>query len=223
MPAPPPPPAPAPHAALRRAPGEVAGRRERGSGSAALPRGRRQCWPAAPGNEVRPGARHRRRVSREGGRLPVTVATQRVFIPSCLRPPALPSSAAPDRTPRRSPGALPGASAAAGRSRRCPGEERTGCPRSAPRRPGLPPLRPAPAPRLAAAAPAGAPPPGRALPCAARQPSPPAAPRRPRGGTEPGEAPVPGPQPKTRLPVKIASKLPARGDGTAGCSQDAEK
>lgn len=99
MPAPPPPAAPAPHAALRSAPGGVAGRRERGSGSAALPRGRRQCRPAAPGK----GAEARSSVPAEGEQGRQETPRQSgdgVFIPSCLRPPGLRRRAAPDPTLR---------------------------------------------------------------------------------------------------------------------------
>lgn len=164
--------------------------------------------PLPPGMELRPGARHRRRGSREGGRLPVTVATQRVFIPSCLRPPGLPSRAAPDPTPRRSPRRPPGCFGGSGTEPSVPGGGAPRCLRPAPRRPGR--RRPAPPRSGPAAAPAGsgqAPPPGWALPLRWAPHSPPAA-----GGREPGEAPASG------FLVRNAPKLPACGDGTAGCS-----
>lgn len=132
---------PGPACSARLPPGEVGCRRERGSSSAALPRGRRQCWPAGPrdGTEARnlvPAARE------EGRQETPDHSSAGVFILSCLRPPGRPRRTAPDLTPLP-PDALPGASAASGRSRRCP----AGGTHS------LPPLRPSPP--LGSAAPRG--------------------------------------------------------------------
>lgn len=145
MPAPPPPPAPAPHAPLRRRRRGKLGAAEGAAAAAPLrsPAGAGSAGPLPPrGMERRPGARYRRRVRREGGRLPVTAAPGFLSPPASAllvpRPPALQPRAAPDPTPsppRRAPAGLPrqrdGAVGA-------PGEERTACPRSAPRLPGGP-------------------------------------------------------------------------------------
>ncbi|XP_072780070.1 uncharacterized protein [Taeniopygia guttata] len=183
----------------------MSGERDAGPAAASSPCPACCAPPGSGGSCGTPGARQRLRCA--------PPRTQAVL------PPGM--SAAPDRTPHRSPGALPGASAAAGRSRRCPGEERTGCPRSAPRRPGLPPLRPAPAPLRPRSSPPQPPVrlrrPGGLCPALLAGP----ARLRPldaRAGGRARGSPVPGAQPKTRLPLKIASKLPVRGDGTAGCS-----
>ncbi|XP_039243468.1 translation initiation factor IF-2-like [Pipra filicauda] len=82
------------------------GPRERGSGSAALPRGRRQCWPAALGNgaEARSSAPA---AGEEGRQQTPSHSGDGVFIASCLRLPGLSRCAAPDPMPLQSD-ALPG-------------------------------------------------------------------------------------------------------------------
>lgn len=165
MPAPPPPAAPAPHAALRRAPGEVAGRRERGRGSAALPRGRRQRWPAAPGNgaEARSSAPaageqgRRETPSHSGdtaGFYPLLPTPSRSPQPRSTRPDSAPLAPTPSRVLRRQ---RDGAVGARGRSAPVPP------PRPSPPRP---PPRPAPAPPQPPPAAARLRRPGGLCPCA---------------------------------------------------------
>lgn len=196
--------------------------RDAGSAAAAplrSPADAGSAGPLPPGRELRPGARYRRRVSREGRRLPGRVAT------GFLSPPAsaLPVSAAaqhPTRPYAASPDALPGASAAAGRSHWCPGG---GAHRLPPLRPSPPggccrsaPLRPRSSPAAAPADSGEAPPPGWALPlrCTAA-PSPACSSSTPGGGQRArlcsrhrGNPSFGRAQPKTRSPLKMHQNSP---------------
>lgn len=193
---------PCPACCAPRAPGEVAGRRERGSGSAALPRGRRQRWPAAPGNgaEARssaPTAGEQGKQETRGHSGP-TVGFY-ALLPTPSRSPP-PRRTRPDPTARRLPRRPRGSSRGSGTEPSVPGGGARRCPRSAPRRPGAAaaPPRSGPAPHPpeqppAAGAfrrPGGLRRPGELCPCAAHQPGPPAFPRRPgRGAESPGKSP----------------------------------
>lgn len=159
---------PCPACCAPRAPGEVAGRRERGSGSAALPRGRRQRWPAAPGNgaEARssaPTAGEQGKQETRGHSGP-TVGFYALLPTPSRSPPPHPTR--PDRTPlaptpsRELPRQRDGAVGARGRSAALPPLRPSppgGCRRSAP-------LRPRSSPARAAAGSGGVPPPGWAPP-----------------------------------------------------------
>lgn len=149
------PPAPAPHAPLRRRWGKLTDAESAAAAPLRSPAGAGSADSLPPGD----GAEARSSVpaaSKEERQETPGHSDAGVFIPSCLRPPEPPCRAAPDPIPlppTRSRGLSRRRDGAVG----APGEERSACPRSAPRLPGglqprvweCPLLRPAPAPALA--------------------------------------------------------------------------